>query len=175
MSDYDIVEVIREPYDPRFQLWKREGLRLEQGDKVPIVGMAPTYAVRLHSQVPAPARYLWVQDGVITNPMAHQPIGDASVFDAWGRYLGRGGSPLDPPATGTWEQVLIREFSPSSSPSPVEASPTPTATTEMLMHRFHLRQDLEIQVSLPADLDERDVGRLCVFLRSLPFASEKTP
>lgn len=185
MTRFDTVEAILAPYDPRLGLWARGGRKFTQGDKVPSVGMAVTYAVRLHAPTHKPARYLWVQDGVITNPMAHQPISDASVFDAWGRYLGCGGSPLDPPGMpppalvvdtdkvpgapwideGEGEGEGVRAVRPEEVPPPAKAE----GVSPKLIHSFRLRPDLEIQLLLPRDLTEEDVGRLCAFLRVLPF------
>lgn len=180
MTSFDTVEVILAPYDSRLGLWTREGRKFTQGDKVPSVGMAVTYAVRLHAPTHKPARYLWVQDGVITNPMAHQPILDALVFDAWGRYLGRGGDHLDPPGTPPPPTILVDEsegvravWPEKVPPPPARAEGAPPARAEgvspKLIHSFRLRPDLEIQLLLPRDLTEEDVGRLCAFLRVLPF------
>jgi hypothetical protein len=164
--DHDLVEVILDPYDRRIRVWDRDGRSYTQGDKVPAVGMAVTYAVRLYGPADAPARYLWVQDGVITNPMAHQPITHASVFCAWGRYLGRGGDPLEAPSTGTvGPKHVLGE-------TPVEAPPTAgiVSAPSILRHSFHLRPNFKVRVDLPSDLDEHDVARLTTFLSSLPFA-----
>jgi hypothetical protein len=35
-------------------------------------------------------------------------------------------------------------------------------------HRFHLRRDFEATLALPVDLTEKDVERLCNFLKALP-------
>ena len=50
-----------------------------------------------------------------------------------------------------------------------EAAPGEEAhTVDMLDHPFHLRADLQIVVSLPVDLTEREAERLGKFVQSLP-------
>jgi len=97
MGLFDVVEEVLEPYDQQFKLWGCEGVFYKTGDSVPKVGMADTYAVLLNGSSSEKSRYLWVQEGKITNVMAHQPIVSRAVFDKWGRCLGRGGEELESP------------------------------------------------------------------------------
>lgn len=115
MSGYDQVEGLLDPYGNQFELWGCEGTVYKAGDSVPSVGMANTYAVRLDGPLDEKARYLWVQEGALTNLMAHQPIADKSVFDQSGRCVGRGGEALEPPglspgaSKGMVQQILDHE------------------------------------------------------------------
>ncbi len=43
---------------------------------------------------------------------------------------------------------------------------------DSLEHRFHLRQDLEIAIELPADLSRHEAERLAAFIRTLPIIQE---
>lgn len=182
MSTPDIVDVVLPPYSPRFFLWTRDGTRYAQGDQLPKVGLASTYAVRLHVEGPSsPPRFLWVQDCELTNPMAHQPITGASVFDRWGRYLGRGGEALEEPGHGPIDtsRGLVERRTPSA-PEGARATLLQEAYAEpekhmlktgpsLLTHRFHLRPDLEIEVALPPDLTLDEALRLGDWLQVLPF------
>lgn len=96
----DTVDGILPPYSNEFSLWYKDGQLLKAGLEVLPVGMAVTYSVRLdHDGTAAREVFLQVRDGRIINTMALQPLGEKSVFDPRGRYLGRGGEPLenDPP------------------------------------------------------------------------------
>ena len=106
MGSYDEVPDILEPYDPQFKIWECEGKTYAQHNLVPDVGRAGTYSVVLAAPREAPVRFMTVQDNRITNLMAHQPVPDASVFDKWGKYLGQGGGPLDPPGPSAVEEAV---------------------------------------------------------------------
>jgi len=175
---YSEVAGVPEPYDPQFKLWD-EGRTYRQGDEVPAVGVATTYAVRIGGPGGRLARYVTVQEGRITNVLAHQPVHGRSVFDKWGGYLGVGGQDLTEPsrpaveiaAVGLVDQIVRRDV----PPEPADARETagsvgdPVADPVMLSHRFWLRPHLEIEVALPADLEREEMARLQRFLETLPF------
>jgi len=157
----DEVEGILGPYGAQLALWSRDGSIYRQGDSVPSVGMAETYAVRLDAPRETPPRYLWVQRSQITNLMAHQPIEGRSVFDARGRYLGRGGEELED-GTGAEEQVTILDMVRNTRDDVVDGGPR-------LTHRFHLRPGLVVHVDLPVDMTVAEARRLADFVLCLPF------
>lgn len=192
MSTFDVVPAILEPYDTQFSIWEGEGKEYKQHDLVPAVGMAPNYAVRLNAPPEEPPRFLTVQENRITNLMAHQPIPGASVFDQWGKYLGRGGEPLAAPnqnvvnsAISMVEQVAKEAV--SQIPAVQEAAGAvdrlKEATQELNTlvededvechrHRFWLREDLEVKVVLPLDLTDEEARRLAIFMTTLPLSAK---
>jgi len=168
MGMYDEVEGILEPYDRQFKVWNDVGAVYQQGDEVPDVGMANTYAVRLNAPG-APARYLTVQEGKITNLMAHQPVYGKSVFDKWGSYLGRGGEKVDEPGPSHVQEGLsLLEMATPKRPAP--AVIYPDGTPPMITHKVHLRADLTIDLTLPVDLNDDEAERLSEIVKALPFA-----
>lgn len=44
--------------------------------------------------------------------------------------------------------------------------------SEFLIHTYHLRADLHIDINLPVDLTQREAERLAMFLKSLPFEAD---
>jgi len=96
MKTPDKVAGILDPYINRFELWNNTGAEYNTGDTVPAVGMAASYSIQLPAPVESRAIFLQVQDGRITNVMAHDPLGGRSVFDPRGRFLGTGGKELEP-------------------------------------------------------------------------------
>ena len=44
---------------------------------------------------------------------------------------------------------------------------------EILLHTYHLRSDMQIDLSLPIDLTLREAERLAMFVRSLPLEAEQ--
>lgn len=208
------VEGVQDPYINHFELWEVEKEELRTGDRVPSVGMAETYAVQYAATEKASPIFLWVQDNKITNVMAMQPIGQRSVFDQKGRYLGQGGYKLDPieieqpdpvdlvsavKQNKAKVQMPLEKASEKSQRSVTESSDNfadpsgealQTSDSELiddmlmeleqecppdsksLVHRFHLRPDLELEISLPMDLTEREAERLATFILSCPFWRE---
>jgi hypothetical protein len=201
MKTPDRVAGVLDPYINRFELWNNSGAEYATGDAVPAVGMAASYSI----QLPAPGNerqvFLQVQDGRITNVMALQPIGDKSVFDPRGRFLGTGGKELEPislalpkkpvdiitavqqmnqPAPPTQQQVHE-----PTTPPPVKERPLDELIDELkemvddlpepdpTVHRFHLRPDFEVKIKLPDDLTEREGERLAAFLKSLPYGDDE--
>ena len=96
----DSVAGVLAPYANQFHLWNSNGTEYKPGDVMPAVGMAVSYSVQLRIAADAPEKtrivFLQVQEGRLTNTMALQPLGDKSVFDPQGRYLGQGGGELEP-------------------------------------------------------------------------------
>ena len=194
MGVYSEVEGIPEPYDPQFKLWD-EARTYRQGDEVPDVGMADTYSVRLEGGTGKATRYLTVQGGCITNLLAHQPVHMKSVFDKWGRFLGVGGARLEDPGPSPLEQALNpieealrRARKPSSWPEPrvletprgqvpelqvqehlQRQMPERAFDDELRVHRFWIRNEIEAELRLPADLTEAEAERLAAFVRMLPM------
>ena len=172
------VEGILEPYDPQFKLWD-EARTYRPGEDVPDVGMASTYAVRINAPPGEPARYLTVQEGKLTNLMAHQPVHGRSVFDKWGGFLGVAGQDqLEEPGPNHIEQAMgiLEEALPKArEPAPLRETREPTtmlnpdAGPPMLAHKFHVRTDLEIEIPLPWDLTEAEAERVAAFVRTLPI------
>lgn len=67
--------------------------------------------------------FLWVQENKITNIMALQPIGQRSVFDQRGAYLGQGGFELDPiQATQQAPVDIVTAIKKATPPKPEESS-----------------------------------------------------
>lgn len=194
----DTVVGILDPYVNRFELWGQEGRAYETGNPVPAVGMAASYSVQLAAPTDAKPVFLQVQDGRITNVMALQPLTGKSVFDGRGRYLGRGGQPLEPVSIQPPElppDMLTAVRQMKEGATPVEVAPPPSqeksvtqlvdelrSTTERIVerlppeepltHRFHLRPDFEVKMKLPADLTKAEADRLALFVVSLPFEDE---
>lgn len=176
MGVHSDVEGIPEPYDPQFKLWD-EARTYRLGDEVPEVGMASTYAVRINAPPGEPARFLTVQEGKITNLMAHQPVYGKSVFDKWGAYLGRGGEQLDDPAPNPVDEALglVEQIMPAKKP-PSPEDEIDAALDEILNrpspvpleHRFWVREGFEATLKLPADLTAEEVDRLVEFVQLLP-------
>lgn len=170
----EILDVLP-PYSGFVWVWRLEGKQVRQGMEVPAVGMSKNYSVLLDGV--GPPRFTWVQNGKITGPMAHKPLLGASVFDARGCYLGQGGTTLQEPSPlgaagshaseGLVEAVLATQV---KTPSKPEVRPVPKRA--MLPHRFHLRSDFMLELSLPADLTHKEVARITRFLEALPFGSE---
>lgn len=169
MGMFDQVEGILDPYDSQFKLWHAEGSVYQHGDIVPDVGMANTYAVRLNAPGGVPARYLTVQEGKITNLMAHQAVYEKSVFDKWGSYLGRGGGPLEESGPGPVEEAIALVDAVSLRKTKPKPNVTKPEVAPLLAHRFYLRSDLEIEIQLPADFDVAEAERVAAFVKTLPF------
>lgn len=176
----DVVETILAPYSPCFCLWSKDGTSYRQGDHAGPVGLAKTYAVRLHGPDDAAPRFLWVQDGVLTNPMAHQPIAQAAVFDAWGRYLGRGGESLSAPGRGPVNSLATAVPAdavepPSEAPptKPRAAAPKASPRKATFSHTFRLRAAFQVTLDLPNDLTEREANRLAAWVRSLALGDPR--
>lgn len=142
------------PYTARVFVW--EGEDVGSGGSVGPLGMADTYAVKLDGPSGRPDRFAWVQECVLTNVMAHQPIEGASVFDARGRYLGRGGESL---AAG------------NSPPLPVPTGSSVPRPNEPVRYVFPLRRGVLVTLSLPADLSHREAERLGAFVQLLSTES----
>lgn len=191
MGTYDEVEGILDPYGSQFKLWGCEMAIYKTGDAVPNVGMADTYAVWLDAPPDQKTCFLWVQEGKITNLMAHQPISGKSVFDKWGKYLGAGGEKLASPGPNAVAAVVgILEEVMGQSPAEtrdrvdelleaVDAEKDPLnlptddfARPDTIHHRFQLRTDYIVKLKLPEDLTAREAKRLATFLKSLPFEEE---
>ena len=167
MSTMDSIPNILPPYEQTFGLWGKQGKTFAEGDEVPAVGLAKTYAVRLASVSEAPDRFLWVQENKITALMAHQPMTDVSVFDGKGQYLGRGGQLLEAFPSRVQRTA---ERQPPTPPALVQNTPPkPPATIAMVEHTFPLREGLLIKIALPQDLSAREAERLSKFLELLPF------
>jgi len=193
MGAYDEVPDILEPYSPQFKLWEGEGKSYKQHDLVPEVGKAATYSVVLHAPREAPVRFLTVQENRITNLMAHQPVPKASVFDKWGKYLGQGGGPLDPPGpSAVKEAISMVELAMRSQPVAAQElatrpEPETVALDEIvelarpyekelptLPHRFWLREDFEVEVKLPFNLTDEEAERFAIFVTTLPLSARKS-
>lgn len=164
-STSDVIDGIIAPYLPDLAVWGRDGTTYRQGDQVPSLGMAETYAVLLDAPDEAPARYLWVQRGKITNLMAHQPIEGSSVFDVRGRYLGRGGETLEDVAKNPedpfrgWISDIVKRAHEGNADA---EGPART-------HQFYLRPDFVVSVELPVDMTTAEARRLADFVLCLPF------
>lgn len=182
----DTVPGILAPYLCEFRVWGCEGKTYKQHDLVPSVGMADTYAVLLQPSGGGAARFLTVQENRITNLMAHQPIDGRSVFDARGRYLGRGGEELDLAEYVTLDNaVSMVEMASRPRPPvpPVKAKMEEPAATFLeppreqegasRVHRFWLREDLEIKLELPVDLTDEEAERVAAFVTTLPLTDRK--
>ena len=172
MGSYDEVKGVLEPYDAQVKVWDDELRVYEQGDTVRAVGMAETYAVRLNGPPEEPFRYLWVQDLRITATMAHQPLLKASVFDKWGKYLGRGGEELEDRSRNPIEEVLeaLTDKKPASGRGSVRHHEAEVEEDELVVtHRFHLRPDFTVEVELPEDLSRREADRLALFFCAIPL------
>jgi len=187
MGAYDEVPDILPPYDTQFKIWEGEGRNYKQHDLVPEVGRAQTYSVVLHAPREAPVRFLTVQENRITNLMAHQPVPKASVFDKWGTYLGQGGGPLDAPGphSGVEAVSMVELAMQGISPAVLEEMIEPTRTflepptaevmeVDYRLHRFWLREDLEVEVKLPLDLTDEEAERFAVFVTTLPLSARKS-
>lgn len=159
-----LVPGILSPYDGHISAWEKVG-EIERGGRVGSLGMASTYAILLNGPETEPDRYLWVQEELVTNLMAHQPIRDHSVFDASGRYLGRGGEALDR-APMTAPLSLMEAIPTRTSATPRESAQTPTSS--MVDYVFPLRRGILIKISLPTDLTTSEASRLGAFLELLP-------
>lgn len=96
MKTPDRVVGVQDPYINQFELWNNTGAEYSTGKPVPAVGMAASYSVQLPAPGEHRAIFLQVQEGRITNVMAHQPLSGKSVFDPRGRFLGTGGNELEP-------------------------------------------------------------------------------
>jgi len=127
----DTVEGVQDPYLNQFELWGAEGRQLTTGSEVPSVGMADTYAVQFLGPEDAKPMFLWVQENKITNIMALQPIGQRSVFDQRGTYLGRGGFELDPIVTKQQSPVDIVTAIKQQTLSKVEEAPVSDLVEEL--------------------------------------------
>jgi len=190
MGSPDTVPAILSPYSKEFRVWECDGRIYKQHDLVPSVGMVSTYAVLLVSADPeAHPRFLTVQENRITNLMAHQPIDGASVFDPMGKYLGRGGEPLEPPGRPDTPPVSMVELAKRSgvlgaveqetlepTRTFLEAPPEGDGEDEGVachLHRFWLREDLEVKMKLPLDLTDEEAERFAVFVTTLPLAGRK--
>jgi len=56
---------------------------------------------------------------------------------------------------------------------PVDESQEEEAEDDWLLtHRYHLREDYEMQIDLPYDLTKEEAGRLAAFFQTLPFESD---
>lgn len=178
MGVYSEVEGVPEPYDRQFKLWD-EARTYRLGDEVPEVGMASTYAVRLNAPPGEHARFLTVQEGKITNLMAHQPVYGKSVFDKWGGYLGRGGDQLEEPgpspvetAVSLVEQIVAPKMEELKEATENLAEVAAALGTPEHEHTFRLRHDLEIKLQLPTDLTPAEADRIAAFVKTLPIPDE---
>ena len=182
------VPAILPPYSCEFGLWGTEGKTYQQHDLVPTVGMAETYAVMLDSTQPQPHRFLTVQENRITNVMAHQPVDGRSVFDPRGRYLGRGGGELDVTPQVPLEKAVSVVEAATRRPAAVSGEilaetaervatflepPSENAEVPCHLHRFWLREDLEIKIKLPLDLTDEEAERVAVFVTTLPLGAKR--
>jgi hypothetical protein len=150
------------PYDGRIFVWGGSG-PVSQGVVVGAVGQADNYAILLSAPEDAPDRFLWVQNGEVTAPMAHQPLNDRNVFDARGRYLGRGGEALD--RTAAVAPIALIDAIPTRRK---ETEPAPAAAPSMATYVFPLRRGLLVTVELPSDLTQLEADRFGDFLKLLP-------
>lgn len=167
---YDLIEGVDNPYDSKVSLWSRNKQKFGLGDPVPALGIAQSYSVRLAAQTQCPARYLLVENKTLTSIAASEPLLGWGVFDAWGRYLGVGGESMKEPGRGPVdttqgivEQVLKSNPKPSPPPEPKPESPS-------LTHSFHLREELQVEITLPRDLTKAEAERLSLFIQTLPFS-----
>ena len=202
MGTPDVVTGILEPYINGFELWESTGRLYQSGDAVPAVGLATSYSIQLQAPPETRDVILQVQEGRISNVMALQPLEKRSVFDPRGRYLGTGGSKLEPlsvlplkppvdlvtavrqmssvPEVETTVPVAseanTEELSPSVEEAPPEQTEKEVSQPRMTMveHKFHLRPGFVIQLSLPDNLTKHEADRLADFFRCLPFAPEPT-
>lgn len=146
------VAGILSPYGDRITVWEGVG-EVGRGMSVGEVGMAQTYAILLDAPQGEPPRFLWVQEGTLTNLMSHQAIAKHNVFDARGVYLGRGGEDL--------------KFPQSATPSPLtETLRRQDATFNV--YRFPVRTGCLVEFRLPSDLTEDEAGRIASFIELLP-------
>jgi hypothetical protein len=175
---HDEVPGILPPYDRQVSVWNG-GHEYKQHDLVPDVGMAKTYSVLLNAPEGSHPRFLTVMDNRITNLMAHQPVYDASVFDRWGKYLGRGGGELELPGPSGVEPVSMVELAtrPRLAVVTTERALTPpeppSEGAASRHHSFWLREDLKIKLELPVDLTDEEAERVAVFVTTLPLAARK--
>jgi hypothetical protein len=63
------------------------------------------------------------------------------------------------------EEQQIEEFPPESEES--------EETVELLVHTFHLRPKLQVELELPKDLTGEEAERLALYMKTLPFDSEE--
>lgn len=189
MGTSDTVPAILSPYSKEFRVWGCDGKAYKQHDLVPSVGMASTYAVLLDAtETTAHRRFLTVQQNRITNLMAHQAIDGAAVFDVRGKYLGRGGGELDVTPQVSLEKAVSMVEAATRRAPPVSReilaeTTEPTATflepppeeghVRCRLHRFWLREDLEIQIKLPLDLTDEEAERVAVFVTTLPLGAKR--
>ncbi len=56
-------------------------------------------------------------------------------------------------------------------PQPVmtEKVPEEGSDVSLIEHRFQLRSALQVSIRLPADLTDREAGRLAKFIEAIPF------
>lgn len=151
MGMFDTVKGILPPYSNQLKIWECLGKEYQQHDKVPQVGLAASYSVKLCAlEEGLPPRFLTVLNGEITNTMAHQPIMDSAVFDKWGSYLGRGEE------LGPFDQ---------------ESAPNVRSSLTTKTHRFWLRDDFEVSLKLPSDISDNEVAKLTSFVSLLARGS----
>ena len=145
----------------------------DQGDFVPAVGIAKTYAVRLNALPSIKPKYLWVHDLKITAVMAHQPIEKAPVFSKWGEYLGTGGEELDVPRVSPVEEATKAMMGVIDKQVAKDVKPPRESARRVRTygHEFQLRDDWKVTLELPIDLTLREVERLSDWVRVLSFQS----
>ena len=89
------------------------------------------------------------------------------------RFYFRSPSAAKPASAGTLAQRLdptIRRPSPQAAGAPSERQPgVDSAADPMVEHHYQLRGDLKLSISLPADLTEREAGRIARFIETLPL------
>ncbi|MEZ6058509.1 MAG: hypothetical protein R3C01_17545 [Planctomycetaceae bacterium] len=77
----------------------------------------------------------------------------------------------------SWETELTA-LARLAAGEPQELEPVDEAQEEeaeddwLLTHRYHLREDYEMQIDLPYDLTKEEAGRLAAFFQTLPFESD---
>lgn len=84
---------------------------------------------------------------------------DAPLTAVAAAALGQRDVPDQEIASDDWEAEAL---------DPEEEADDAATDTSKKTHRFHLRRDFEATLALPADLTEKDVERLCSFLKTLP-------
>jgi hypothetical protein len=163
------VPGILSPYSGVLAVWSGIG-EVERGINVGPVGMANTYAVLLDAPPGEPDRFLWVQEQLVTNLMAHQPILANSVFDARGKYLGKGGSDLD--RSSTREPLPLMSLLPpprQKTRSEMPEKETTQQTVGMTRSVLPVRPGIALELLLPEDLTAAEAERLANMVRLLPF------
>ena len=88
-----------------------------------------------------------------------QPDGGTSLRTTMNTHEGSGRMSVSP---SDGSAVSIR-------PQPDTPPESPESTADLINHRYQLRRDFCISIDLPADLTEREAGRLARFIETLPL------